>query len=97
MIATPIRCLVIRIPDEAAPVRPQAAWREALPWADPYILGLIAKLQREVRLERAAQFMAERELNARIDDAVEEEIIDAEEFTAEEWNESIRTGPRKCK
>ena len=109
MVTTKIRCLVIRVPEEATAVRPQAAWREALPCADPYILGLIRKLQREVRLERAAQFVAQRDeraLGDRSGDACvdhdyldanfQEEVIDAEEFTAEEWDESIRTGPRKC-
>src|SRR5437762_4581917 len=84
MVTTKIRCLVIRVPEEATAVRPQAAWREALPWGDPYILGLIRKLQREVRLERAAQFAAagdERALSDRInraylDDAFVEEVID---------------------
>jgi hypothetical protein len=29
--------------------------REVLPWADPYVAGLIKKLQEEVRAERQAQ------------------------------------------
>src|SRR2546421_13101314 len=105
MLTTKIRCLVIRVPEDSTPILPQAAWREALPWADPYILGLIRKLQREVRAERAAYFQALREGQAigepaegleesEIDshqlEDIHEEIIDAEEFTAEEWDESIR-------
>ena len=105
MLTTNIRCLVIRVPEDDRPVPPQAAWREALPWADPYILGLIRKLQREVRAERAAQFAAQRDERAmsdRIDqprsaEVRQEEVLDPAAFTAEEWNESIRTGPRKSK
>jgi hypothetical protein len=61
MLTHKIRCLVIRVPEAESDTPPRAAWREALPWADPYILGLIRKLQREVRMERAAQSMAARE------------------------------------
>ncbi len=61
MVTSKIRCFVVRIPDADSAVPPRAAWREALPWADPYILGLIRKLQDEVRMERAARFMPERE------------------------------------
>ncbi len=61
MLASKIRCFVVRMPDEDSAVAPRAAWREALPWADPYILGLIRKLQDEVRQERAARIMSARE------------------------------------
>src|SRR5262245_16577431 len=69
MLTRKIRCIVVRIPEEDSAVPPRAAWREALPWADPYVLGLIRKLQDEVRSERAARFMAEREAAELADDA----------------------------
>jgi hypothetical protein len=62
MLTDKIRCLVIRIPEDQSETAPRAAWREALPWADPYILALIRKLQREVRMERAARSMAAKEM-----------------------------------
>jgi hypothetical protein len=61
MLARKIRCFVVRIPEDDTAAPPRAAWREALPWADPYILGLIRKLQEEVRQERATRFMSARE------------------------------------
>mgnify|MGYP006952671988 CR=1 FL=1 len=32
---------------------------DLVPWADPYIVGLVEKLRREERLERASQCRAE--------------------------------------
>src|SRR5262245_46203430 len=69
MLTRKIRCIVVRVPEEDSAVPPRGAWREALPWADPYVLGLIRKLQDEVRSERAARFMAQREATATADDA----------------------------
>ena len=58
-----IRARGVRQPEAGHRIRPAPAppGEEALPWADPYILGLIRKLQQEVRMERAARFMSERE------------------------------------
>ncbi len=67
MLARKIRCFVVRIPEEDSAVPPHAAWREALPWADPYILGLIRKLQEEVRQERAARWMSARDADEAAD------------------------------
>src|SRR5262245_27453707 len=61
MLTSKIRCFVVRMPEEDSAVPPRGAWREALPWADPYILGLIRKLQDEVRRDRADRFASERE------------------------------------
>ncbi len=53
-----IRCLVVSVPSESArlagPSRGALA-RDVLPWADPYVAGLIKKLQDEVRQERRQQ------------------------------------------
>lgn len=58
-------CLVVRVADapEATPSRPIASRlaprrlsrkpSSLLPWADPYIAGLVRRLQSEVRRERA--------------------------------------------
>jgi hypothetical protein len=58
MFSTKIHCVVIRVPaDDQRPAssQPRRSRHDALPWADPYILELIAKLQREVKAERAAR------------------------------------------
>ncbi|MCE9544908.1 MAG: hypothetical protein K8T25_05235 [Planctomycetia bacterium] len=57
MVASRIRCIVVEIPagNEMIEHRLRAPARELLPWADPYIAGLIRKLQDEVREERAEQ------------------------------------------
>lgn len=39
--------------------------QDALPWADPYILELIANLQREVKLQREAEVKLHREAQAK--------------------------------
>jgi len=70
-----IRCVVVRIPEDGHPVPPRAAWREALPWADPYILGLIRKLQREVRMERAGLAMAAKERIADLENSEDDELL----------------------
>lgn len=44
-----IRCIVVEV-GTTADRRPMA--RDLLPWADPYVAGLIKKLQDEVRYER---------------------------------------------
>lgn len=50
---TRIRCLVVAVPatSERSASRGALA-RDVLPWADPYVAGLIKKLQDEVRQER---------------------------------------------
>lgn len=63
--ARTIRCRVVVVdaPTETGfgpnPARPEAEPRtrpsEMLPWADPYIAGLVRKLQAEVREEAAAR------------------------------------------
>ena len=49
-------CTIIRVADDsqAAPSRTARRPSELLPWADPYIAGLVRRLQNEVRSERAA-------------------------------------------
>jgi len=63
--ARKVKCFVITVPaDEAASnndhlesnVRPS----DLLPWADPYIRGLVSKLQDEVRQERRAERLSRR-------------------------------------
>jgi hypothetical protein len=50
---TRIRCLVVAVPaEDEREVSRGALSREVLPWADPYVAGLIKKLQDEVRRER---------------------------------------------
>lgn len=58
MLIAKIHCIVIRVPSDVesnASAESPRSRHDALPWADPYILGLIAKLQREVKAERAAR------------------------------------------
>lgn len=53
-----IRCLVVAVPassDRFASNTRGALARDVLPWADPYVAGLIKKLQDEVRQERRFQ------------------------------------------
>ncbi len=48
-----IRCIVVRVGTDADRRSPRGALaRDLLPWADPYVAGLIKKLQDEVRDER---------------------------------------------
>ena len=56
MIARRIKCLVIEVPVTRTPdtkTQPRQSATDLLPWADPYIAGLIRKLQDEVRAELA--------------------------------------------
>jgi len=46
-------CTVVEVPVVAPRGRRMSSARDLLPWADPYIAGLIRKLQAEVRAERA--------------------------------------------
>ena len=57
MVAKNIRFMVVEIPinPNSTESRIRARARDLLPEADPYIAGLIRKLQAEVRAERAAQ------------------------------------------
>ena len=46
-------CTVVEVPVVSSRGRRMGSARDLLPWADPYIAGLICKLQAEVRAERA--------------------------------------------
>jgi len=53
---TQIRCMVVSVPTASDRITSRGALsREVLPWADPYVAGLIKKLQDEVRRERRFQ------------------------------------------
>ena len=66
-----VRCLVIEVPAEMAALSPQARGRfrpsQLLPWADPYIAGLVRKLQDDVRYERRSQYAAITRNSERLD------------------------------
>jgi hypothetical protein len=48
--------MVVAVPAASNRFAPRGALaRDVLPWADPYVAGLIKKLQDEVRRERRAQ------------------------------------------
>ena len=49
-----IVCSVVRVPEEtnSSALRLGARPSDLVPWADPYIAGLVRKLQQEVRQER---------------------------------------------
>lgn len=50
---TRIRCMVVAVPEASDRLGSRGVLsREILPWADPYVAGLIKKLQDEVRRER---------------------------------------------
>jgi hypothetical protein len=50
---TRIRCTVVAVPASAERFASRGTLgRDLLPWADPYVAGLIRKLQDEVRRER---------------------------------------------
>jgi hypothetical protein len=54
-----VHCVVVRVPAQVpayatANVAAARHDEELLPWADPYILGLIEKLKREAEADRAA-------------------------------------------
>ncbi|MEX2317704.1 MAG: hypothetical protein WD669_11170 [Pirellulales bacterium] len=51
-----IRCLVVAVPTSTDRFTSRGVLaRDVLPWADPYVAGLIKKLQDEVRRERRFQ------------------------------------------
>jgi len=54
--AKKVFCTVVRVPttDVRGMSHPPARLSELLPWADPYIVRLVKKLQGEVRRERSA-------------------------------------------
>ena len=49
-------CTIVRVAEEPAPARERLVRKPStlLPWADPYIAGLVRRVQSEVRMERAA-------------------------------------------
>jgi hypothetical protein len=47
-----IRCIVVEVDAAGRHALHGAMVRDLLPWADPYVAGLIRKLQDEVRRER---------------------------------------------
>lgn len=54
MVARNIRCIVIEVPVQRLHRGAlNAASRDLLPWADPYIAGLVAKLKAEIQADRA--------------------------------------------
>jgi hypothetical protein len=60
--------MVVTLPAEAnSSISRGALSREVLPWADPYVAGLIKKLQDEVRSERRHRAMVQRNRLASID------------------------------
>ncbi len=46
-----LRCVVVKVPVSRAAEFEAAASQDVLPWADPYILELIAKCQKEVKMD----------------------------------------------
>ncbi|RIK73376.1 MAG: hypothetical protein DCC67_17990 [Planctomycetota bacterium] len=50
-------CTVVRVAERPMPeaVRFERRPSDLVPWADPYIAGLVRRLQSEVRMERARQ------------------------------------------
>jgi hypothetical protein len=51
-------CTLVRVAEAPPQASPQFIRKPSalVPWADPYIAGLVRRLQSEVRLERAARF-----------------------------------------
>jgi hypothetical protein len=49
-------CTIVRVAEEPAALRERLVRKPStlLPWADPYIAGLVRRVQSEVRMERAA-------------------------------------------
>ncbi len=49
-------CTLVRLAEDPTDVRPMFVRKPSalVPWADPYIAGLVRRLQSEVRMERAA-------------------------------------------
>lgn len=60
MVASPktrrVVCTIVRVPEFGGPLSKRFTSRpsDLVPWADPYIAGLVRRLQSEIRLERAA-------------------------------------------
>lgn len=50
-----VRCIVVEVCTADRRAQRGALARDLLPWADPYVAGLIKKLQDEVRRERRAK------------------------------------------
>ena len=50
-------CTIVRVSEEPAVKRERFVRKPStlVPWADPYIAGLVRRLQSEVRMERAAR------------------------------------------
>jgi hypothetical protein len=50
-------CTIVRVADEPLVARERFVRKpsQLVPWADPYIAGLVRRLQSEVRMERAAK------------------------------------------
>jgi hypothetical protein len=65
---TRVRCVVVAV--SSTPERGAIA-RDLLPWADPYVAGLIKKLQDEVREERRMRSLV-RHRRMTLTDAVEQ-------------------------
>ena len=55
MVAHNIHCTVVEIPQTTDLTQRRLSARDLLPWADPYIAGLIRRLQAEVKAERAVR------------------------------------------
>lgn len=60
---TRIRCLVVALSESDRLASRGALAREVLPWADPYVAGLIRKLQEEVRQERRVKSLVRNRLS----------------------------------
>jgi hypothetical protein len=77
-----IRCLVVAVPAGSDRIHVSGAMaRDVLPWADPYVAGLIKKLQDEVRQERRCRSLV-RNYRAtvveQIDDTAEGDMLFAQ-------------------
>lgn len=86
-----IRCRVIAVPvsGEIASWRGAARPSELVPWADPYIAGLIHRLQEDVRRQRASTRVSPDESAELQLTAFELEPLDTDdEFVADCFNEA---------
>lgn len=58
---TQVRCVVVAVPANSDRFTSRGALaQDLLPWADPYVAGLIKKLQDEVRRERRFRSLVRR-------------------------------------
>jgi hypothetical protein len=77
-----IRCLVVAVPVASEQFASRGVLaRDVLPWADPYVAGLIKKLQDEVREERRFQSLVRHRratLADRTDNAPEDDMLFAQ-------------------